>query len=85
MFLPAFGTFPSVVSGFVMSHKLARQTERQASKMGGASETWRILYWRQIVSAMALIIFGQERYHVSALPPRQWLGPVAGDILPGLE
>ena len=61
------------------------QTERQASKVGGASETWRILCWRQIVSATALITFGQERYYVSAFPPRQWLKLVAGDILPGSE
>ena len=78
MFLPTFGTFPSVVSAFVMSHKsdlrpLLEQEqskptcrsnrERHASKVVGASKIWRILYWRQVVSALALITFAQEGYY----------------------
>jgi hypothetical protein len=79
MFLPAFGTFSSVVSAFVMSHRpdlrpLLEQEqssdymgrhglsnrERQGSNVAGAGKTWRILYSRQVVSALPLITFGQE-------------------------
>ena len=34
--------------------------ERQRSKVVGGSKIWRILYWRQVVSALALITFGKE-------------------------
>ena len=88
MFLPAFGTFLSVVSAFVMSHKpdlrplLDREQskpgmsrhglsnrESQGSKVMGASKIWRILYWRQVVSALALITFAQEGYYLlEAIP-----------------
>ena len=88
MFLPAFGTFLSVVSAFVMSHKsdlrplLDREQskpgmsrhglsnrERQGSKVLGASKIWRILYWRQVVSALALITFAQEGYYLLEAMP----------------
>ena len=75
---------------------IASQCDFSKAKSGikprGASRRWaepakpgEYFCWRQIVSATALITFGQERYHVSAFPPRQWLKPVPGDILPGLE
>lgn len=32
--------------------------------MVGASKIWRILYWRQVVSALVLITFEQEGYYL---------------------
>ena len=34
------------------------------SKVVGASKIWRILYWRQVVSALVLITFEQEGYYL---------------------
>jgi hypothetical protein len=102
MFLPAFGTFPSVVSAFVMSHKptFARfwskskasdwdkptcpsNRQRQGSKVVGASKIWRILYWRQVVSALALITFAQEGYYFREAIPFTAIEASRRDILPG--
>jgi hypothetical protein len=102
MFLPAFGTFPSVVSAFVMSHKsdlrpllekeqskrldkptCASNRERQGSKVVGASKIWRILYWRQVVSALALIAFAQEGYYLLEVIPVTAIEASGRDILPG--
>ena len=37
--------------------------------MLGASKIRRILYWRQVVSALALITFAQEGYYFLAVIP----------------
>jgi hypothetical protein len=36
---------------------------RQRPKVVGRSKIWRILYWRQVVSALVLITFTQEGYY----------------------
>ncbi len=43
-----------------MSRHGLSNRERQWSKVVGGSKIWRILYWRQVVSALALITFGKE-------------------------
>ena len=104
MFRPAFGTFPSVVSAFVMSHKsdfrplleqeqskrlgqadMPSSRQGQGSKVVGASKIWRILYWRQVVSALALITFAQEGYIFLEVIPVTAIETSRRDILPGFR
>jgi hypothetical protein len=56
--------------------------ERQGSKVVGASKIWRILYWRQVVSALALITFAQEGYYFLAVKPVTAIEASRRDILP---
>jgi hypothetical protein len=51
--------------------------------MVGASKIWRILYWRQVVSALALITFAQEGYYFGEAMPVTTIEASGRDILPG--
>jgi hypothetical protein len=51
--------------------------------MVGASKIWRILYWRQVVSALALITFAQEGYYFGEAMPVTAIEASGRDILPG--
>ena len=64
---------------------MARQTERQRSKELEGSKIWRILYWRQVVSAIGLITFAQEGYFLLAVVLGTALEADRKDILPELE
>ena len=59
--------------------------ERQASKVLAVGEAWQILYWRQVISAMALITFMHEGYYFLAVILVRALEADRKDILPGLE
>jgi hypothetical protein len=48
----------------------------------GASKIWRILYWRQVVSALALITFAQEGYYFLEAIPVTAIEASRRDILP---
>lgn len=67
-----------------MSRHGPSNRERQRSKVLGASKIWRILYWRQVVSALALITFAQEGYYFLAAIPVTAIEASRRDILPGL-
>ena len=51
-------------------------------KVVGASKIWRILYWRQVVSALALITFAQEGYYFLEAMPVTAIEASRRDILP---
>jgi hypothetical protein len=51
----------------------------------GASKIWRILYWRQVVSALALITFAQEGYYFLEVIPVIAIEASRRDILPGFR
>jgi hypothetical protein len=57
--------------------------ERQRPKVVGASKIWRILYWRQVVSALALITFAQEGYYFLEAIPVTAIEASRRDILSG--
>jgi hypothetical protein len=48
----------------------------------GASKIWRILHWRQVVSALALITFAQEGYYFLEAMPVTAIEASGRDILP---
>jgi len=52
-------------------------------KVVGASKIWRILYWRQVVSALGLIAFAQEGYYFLEVIPVTAIEASCRDILPG--
>lgn len=56
---------------------------KKGSKVVGASKIWRILYWRQVVSALELITFSQEGYYFLEAIPITAIEASPGDILPG--
>ena len=64
---------------------MAPQTERQGSNVVGASKTWRILYWRQVVSALVLITFEQEGYYLLDAIRVTAIEASRRDILPGFR
>jgi hypothetical protein len=51
--------------------------------VGGAGKIWRILYWRQVVSALALIAFTQEGYYFLEAIQVTAIEASRGDIPPG--
>jgi hypothetical protein len=51
----------------------------------GASKIWRILYWRQVVSVLALITFAQEGYYFLEAMPVTAIEASGRDILPGFR
>jgi hypothetical protein len=48
----------------------------------GTSKIWWILYWRQVVSALALITFAQEGYYFLTAIPVTAIEASRRDILP---
>ena len=66
-----------------MSRQGPSKRERQGLKVVGASKIWRILYSRQVVSALALITFAQEGYYFLVALPVTVIKASPRDILPG--
>ena len=63
---------------------MARQTAKgNGPKVVGRSKIWRILYWRQVVSALVLITFTQEGYYFLEAMPVTAIEASDRDILPG--
>ena len=54
----------------------------KGSKVVGASKIWRILYWRQVGSLLALITFTQEGYYFLEAMPVTAIEASRRDILP---
>ena len=66
-----------------MSRHGPSNREGQGSKVVGASKIWRILYWRQVVSALVLITFAQEGYYFLEAMRVTAIEASRRDILPG--
>ena len=64
---------------------MAPQTAKDKGRRWWASKILRILYWRQVVSVVALITFAQEGYIFLEVIPVTAIETSRRDILPGFR